>query len=140
MRCVTALLVLGLLGACSSGDGSEAGGVEGAATERIEKLAEGQFGQVWEMIHPAQQKLIDRETYVRCATASLSGADFEVEEVTDSYEQEMVIPGTDTTVTVTNVTLRVSDGETADTQTQPFVDVDGEWRSILPDPAVFEDC
>jgi hypothetical protein len=104
--------------------------------DRLERFSKGQFGPDWDVLHPAQQALVDRDHYIACSQAA-GIPDFSVRAI-ESYHEPIEVPGTGLrpdSVAVT-VELTAQDG-TKSTLTPHAVDVDGGWRWIIGDPAAY---
>ena len=73
--------------------------------EVIERRAKGQNGPAWDLLVPAQQALIPRTKFLDCGDpdAAVEVKDVSVDE---TYDEEIVIPGTSVTVTSKAVTPR----------------------------------
>ena len=128
-----------LLAACGGGDDS--GGSAGdAVIQQMQQLSRGQMGRQWDDLHPAQQALIPRDHFVQCGGIEVN---IDGTKVIETYEEEVLIPGTDQRVQSTAVTVEMtfSSGEAKRTQTQTFHEilVDDEWRWIVADPAAYAD-
>jgi hypothetical protein len=103
----------------------------------------GQFGRMWDQLHPAQQAVIDRDTYVDCQEERTTAVDIEEIEVVETFEDEIAIAGTDERTQTTAVTVRVewSIGaqDFSGTETINLAAVDGEWRAFFSSE-LLEDC
>lgn len=99
-----------------------------------------QFGPEWDELHPLQQATVNRDLYMKCAVA----ADFpniSNVKVTDTYTEDVTIPGTTTNVLSTAVsvtyTLSSSGKSIDDKATYHEIAVDGHWRWVLRDTAPY---
>lgn len=99
-----------------------------------------QFGPEWDELHPLQQATVNRDLYMKCAVA----ADFPNVsniKVTDTYTEDIAIPGTTTKApsTAVSVTYTLSHGtdQRIDKATFHEIAVDGHWRWILSDPTPY---
>jgi hypothetical protein len=112
-----------LLANCGGSDGAGPGA---ALKKQIGWLTSGQYGRAWDQMHPAQQALMSREQYARCAGAR-SIPDFEVT-LKEIYDEEVQIPGTEEKVMSKAVTVELRYGGSRDTDTFHEFLVDGQWR------------
>lgn len=122
-----------------------AGGSDAAqAVERhFGYLSDGQYGRLWRELHPAQQQLLPKQNYERCA-AEVPSFEITDVEVTDTYPERITLPGTRRQVRSVAVTVRLTvvaaDGEQRDTDTFHEVKVDHRWRWVLKDdPTLYRD-
>jgi len=143
MRAAAAVLVVMLGVAACGGDGGgstattlsdkeRAAGAQSAVTEQLGLVTSRQFGLLWEQIHPAQQELIPKDLYVKCAKRYLSTADFETVRFTEAYAKVEPIAGTDESGDAIVVTVEVmpSTGGSEQLRYTEF-DIEGGWRMAL---------
>ena len=140
-----AALVVAVGGACG---GIEAGttdtgaSLDDAVREVFELRATEQNGKAWDLLVPEHQKMISRTQFVQCGDAT-SAATLESVDVEESYDEKIVIPGTDVTVTskaaVVKIVGTLMGRSVSDSATVHYVDVGGEWRWMLSEEAV-ADC
>ena len=127
---------------CLRRGGPDSDSAEGAALRQWDYIKKSQFGRSWEELHPAQQELIDRNDFMRCAeeASDESLVAFSDLEILETYEEDIPVPGTDLTVPSVAVTVEITNtilGITgADTLHE--IDVDGEWRWILSEPEAYQ--
>ncbi len=88
-----------------------------------------QYGPYWELLHPAQQRLISRAAFLDCWARSTG----EVGAITivDVYHDSVLLPGIGETP-ATSVTWREDLPSGEETFTRQVVRVDGRWRYVLP--------
>lgn len=140
-------------GDTGEGDGQDAetdpaptvgAGLEGSAGDAVLALMDmvdkGQWGREWEHLHPEQQAFISKELYQSCGEAS-DIPNIDDVSVVETYEEEITIPGTETTVSSTAVTvsLQFSQGtEMLETEDTFHVsELDGRWRWFLGDAETY---
>jgi hypothetical protein len=92
----------------------------------------GQYGRVWDRLHPAHQRHISRDRYIDCASRTLPSFEVERWKVLETYPEKVRIPGTRLRVWTTAVTIRAtleSGGrDVTDTVTLHAILVNGKWR------------
>jgi hypothetical protein len=135
MRLIAVLAVVFLLG-CSGAADSASEPPSGTQTpeEALESFlaaqASGQYGKVWDQLHPAQKKLVTRQQYEECGRRMPTFV-FDHYEAQEPYRETVTIPGTSEEVEAEAVTYRaLVDGEPY-TSTNHMVQVDGAWVGYL---------
>lgn len=129
-------------GSGSSTDGATTGSAApkeraGDAVKRqLGQVDKGQFGPEWDELHPAQQALVPRDLYIQCAhQAGLPQID--KIKVTDTYDEEVIIPGTGLKApsTAVSVTYTLHQGAQSLDSKATFHEfaVNGKWRWMLSD-------
>lgn len=129
---LTLTAVLVLLAGCG-GEGDEA--VDSTDAEARQFIVEdskqlflGQHGRRYDTLHPAQQALVDRATFVECLGRE-AGAGGEVDvTVLESYETTETIPGTDIEADGLAVTVTISAQGQEGSTTRHAFQVGGQWR------------
>jgi hypothetical protein len=99
----------------------------------------GQYGRVWDTLHPFHQSVVSRSRFVDCQSRDSNSGTYTLDktEVLDQYDEPVRIPGQPKDVPSRAVTMRltISGGDLAKpqtlTQTAHAVAVDGQWRWIL---------
>ena len=89
------------------------------------------------MLHPAQQALVSKDDFTECS-AMQGAVDLEVVSIKDEYEETRTLPGTDLQVETVALTVELRSGMQTDTTTMHLMNVDGEWRWAVSDPAGFD--
>lgn len=111
---------------------------------QFELLLTGQAGRLYKLLHPAQQAIIDRDEYIRCASTQVAGLELKGFEVQDVYKQRVTIPGTNVNAKGYAVVVRstVSNGlmEQTDTDTFHEFKTPKGWRFAVDDPTRATDC
>ena len=101
---------------------------------QFDYINKGQWGREWDELHPAQQELVPRDLFIQCAPA---GLEVQVTDVLETYEEDVVIDGTDQSVRATALTVEFKSGQdplaNSDIDTFHEVVVAGEWRWIMAD-------
>lgn len=133
MKWVALVFVVGLVVSGCGGDddtGSDAGEF---AQDTVERMMRGQWGPVWEDMHPGQQEFIDRDLYIQCQSeTTFPSMEISVDEV---YEDSLDVARVGDTNSQA-VTLELKRGDDAQFMTVNIVDVDGEWKWITSEDAV----
>jgi hypothetical protein len=99
----------------------------------LQLLSDGDAGALWDELHPAQQAIVPRDLYIRCASEQsieLSN----IKALRERAEPSLAIDGTNLTVPATAVTVEFTFAGTKQTETFHEVDVEGRWRWVLSDP------
>lgn len=127
-----AATVLALAGCGGGGGGS---GAEDALERQIGYLSDGQYGRLYDELHPAQQKLIDEDAFVRCYDEVAGGVSITGFDVKDTYPEKVRIPGTtlkaDSVAVTVAIKAKIGEAPGEDTRTFHEFDVDGDWRFTL---------
>jgi hypothetical protein len=109
-----------------------------ALRRQFDLQSSGQYALLWDELHPAQQALVSRENYVLCAQKGSSVAE-EIDSVKDTYDEEILIPGTTLTVPSRAIKVTLDFGGQKDPTTYHEVNADGTWRWVLASPADLAD-
>lgn len=140
MRTLAALTFLVTLTACGDYGPDEPAGLEDFIEQQFDREAKGQFGRLYDSLHPLQQDVIDRNDFDLCSRQGEAFPDLDSVQLVETYEEAVAIPGTDETLDTTAATVRLEvDGE-SDTSTFHYVEVDGDWRWFVADPEAYTDC
>jgi hypothetical protein len=148
MKLVIALVVVALAAGCGgNGDNGDKASPTtntpeqdaGAFMKELqERSLRGQYGRVWESLHPAHQAIVTRDRFATCeGDEDGVGATRITVKVVETYEEPWRIKGTDEMVDSTAVTLRYSysnplTGKPAEEHdTTHAIPVGGEWKWIL---------
>ena len=127
------LIGIVLVAACSSGIGIGANSPGDGATRQLEFAAAGQWTEVWNELHPQQQRAVSLEAFLACHDRDAQPA--ENIEIDDERKQKLEVPEIGT-VTSYEVTLTYdTDGQSA-TYTTREISVDNEWRWVLDQVAI----
>lgn len=125
-----------LLAGAACGGGDDGPGRETASdaiVRQLKLLSDGDAGALWDELHPAQQAIVPRDLYIRCADEqSIELSD--IKALRERAEPSLAIAGTNLTVPATAVTVEFTFAGTKQTETFHEVDVDGRWRWVLSDP------
>lgn len=149
MKKLLVLLIIGLA-ACggSSGGGSSTpastsinGAAEQAWEEQLNQYINGQFNQLYQTLHPTQQRLVSEETYVACVQEHPLPADTTFTLI-DQFEEEIQLPGTIEVWPTVAFTATVESDSSGESMNRTFhvINVDGQWRWMSSDLTVFEGC
>ena len=133
MRWFSLILILLPLVGCGGDDEDTSDGAGDTAAEQFEMFFDGQFGRVWDQLHPAHQEVVPRDLYVECSSQqTFPDMEIGVEEV---YEETMDVARVGPIDTMA-VTLNFTNNGNSQTITEQLVEVDGEWRWILEEEAL----
>ena len=98
----------------------------------LEYAGNDQRARRWASLHPAHQEIATRSAYVNCSEGGLSISSIEVIEV---FEESFPVPRlgeVQTTAVTVEVSVNVLGEERSERLTAHLVDVDDEWRWIIP--------
>lgn len=133
-----AVTVLILIAACGGGSSDESG-VEAAFLEHDQFEQDGQWGRLYDRLHPAHQELVDREDFMRCAQLEGTAPGYTVK-VVETFEEPVEVEGEGEVESVA-ITAEYRDGTETQRHTSHLVDVgDGDWRWLLNDISRYQDC
>lgn len=132
IRLTVALVLIVILAACGGGGDSDNGAGD-AAVNQYEMAIRDQWGRVWDELHPAQQAVVPRDLYDECQSQTRM-QDFDIS-VDETFEETIDVAELGE-VETTAVTLEFDNGETSQFVTSHLIEVDGEWKWILPSEAV----
>jgi hypothetical protein len=126
------IAIVFLVGACGGGDKDSAGDALRKLTDYADK---GQWGRMWDTLHPDQQKLVPRELFTECRSKTFNGARFRDVKVIETYEEDTDLPGVSQHVSSTAVTYEAKigrgDNPSASRQTSHQYRVGDTWRWAL---------
>ena len=134
-----AAVAIGLVAVGSCGAGKDTPEVA-AVRQQLALISDGQYAGHWAELHPEQQAIIPKADYVTCAQKRYGGVKVSVKKVTDDFDADITIPGTDVNAASKAVTVELRvDGATKGTATVTYHEilVDGTWRWTTSDPASF---
>lgn len=125
---LVAVVGIALVG-CGGDDGASQF-VKGSVTD----LATSNYAGAWDALHPAQQRVVPEDLFVRCGVEAEAKKDPTVDniEVLNSQKVKKDIPWVGQ-VEVTEVKIRMTQGETSREVFYDVVKVDGKWRWTLTD-------
>jgi hypothetical protein len=109
----------------------------------VRQIAGNHYARAWKSLAPVQKRLVPKDEYVRCESASPIPGRLTSLKVVRTFDEPVQIPGADATVTSTAVTFRLTITEPSLhdsvvlTHTVHAVPAAGRWAWILP-PARFE--
>ena len=140
MRRLVFLIAAGAV-AASSGGSAAAARTPGAADfikRVVRQLVSNDYEHAWLSLHPAQQRLVPQEDYVRCELQTPIAARLVWIKTIRVASQRFAVDGVAGRVAGKAVTLRIkladdaSGAEAVVTHTAHAVPVGGRWRWILP--------
>ena len=111
--------------ACGSGESAAAK----FEKQRYQELANAQYDQAWETLHPAQQAVVSKDAFVACGQKTTPDASTKIEVKSEKDEQLDVPQIGPSSVHSVAVTLRF--GDKLRTPTDNLIKVDGKWRWTL---------
>jgi len=139
VRAAIAAWVVLMLAAC--GGGGSAGGEAGDFMEDVYTArASGDYGMYYDKLHPSQQALVSRNTFVSCLNRSKrSGTTLKQVKILDTYDSDLEqqgIPQRQAEVVVVRVETERAGKTANDIQVAYAVKVDDGYRWLLgPDAA-----
>ena len=99
------------------------------------RIGHGQYGRVWNGLHPAHQQYISRDRYIDCADRLFPSFEVERWRVLDSYPEKAGLPGTNLRVNTTAVTIQYTlssrGRQQTETTTRHAIAYRGGWRWAL---------
>jgi hypothetical protein len=111
-----------------------------ALKRQLQLLSEEQLGELYDELHPEQQKLFTSDQF-RCQREALGRLEVTSVEIVDEYPDRIQIPGTGIEEDATAVSARVSvvglGGLQTGTDTFHQFAVDGKWTWTVPNPQDF---
>lgn len=116
--------VAALAVACGNSDSTESAG--DAVLRQLDFASKGQYGRMWEELHPAHQALVSRDRFDECAN-EIEVPDLRIVEVYDEPIDVYAIPEK----TSKAVTFSYKSGDGRSTETLHQVMVDGAWRWVF---------
>lgn len=107
-----------------------------------EQYTQGQYGRMWESLHPEHQAIVSKGEYDACQrSAARTGLRISDVQVEETYDETIDLPGTGKKVDALAVTwsavYELGDERVDSTETSHLIDVGGQWRWLMADPA---DC
>jgi hypothetical protein len=112
--------------------------------ELTERSLRGQYGRVWETLHPSHQAVVSRDRFDGCERGDGGGEGTTINvDVVETYEEPVAVPGTDERPNSTAVTLRfaydnpLTGKRVEEHQTLHAILVNGDWKWILA-PKTFQ--
>lgn len=128
MKTVAVIALASLLVACGGGDDDSDDGAARFAVSTTEQARKGQSGQRYDDLHPAQQRVVDRDLFMECTADDFFPA--ENIEATDTYEEAITIAEAGAVMT-TAVTIEYDIGDRSDAFTMHVQNLDGHWKWFL---------
>lgn len=120
--------VVVVLAACGGGDD----GASQSVKDRIIELSTSNYAAAWDALHPAQQRVVPKDLFIRCGTdaEAKKTPDVDEVEVLSSKKVKKDIPWVGD-VDATEVKIRMTQGEDSREVFYDVVKVDGTWRWTL---------
>ncbi|HEV3479461.1 MAG TPA: hypothetical protein VG144_08430 [Gaiellaceae bacterium] len=135
-RVLTALLLLAVLAAGCALSEDEADHDAGAAVKDVlEREYVGDYGTVWDRLHPRHQRLVTREEYDECRRGIDVVGTLETVLILDVRDEPLTVYGLRPRTPSKAVKVRVSTDESEYTATYHVVRVADGWRWVLSNRA-----
>ncbi len=128
------VLLLAIIAVALAGCGGGDGGAAQSVKDRVTELSTSNYAGAWAALHPAQQRVVPEDLFVRCGVEAEAKKDPAVDriEVLSSKKVEKDIPWVGQ-VKATEVKIRMTQGEDSREAFYDVVKVDGDWRWTLTD-------
>ncbi len=127
------VLLVATVAVTLAGCGGDDGAAE-AVEDRLVELGSSNYAGAWEGLHPAQQRVVSRDLFVRCGVEAEAEKDPTIDDIeileTDKVKKDIPWVGE---VDVTEIKVRMTQGESSREAFYDMVKVDGEWRWTLTD-------
>ena len=134
-RVVIAALLVAVASGCALSEDS-ADREAGAAVKRvIEQEYGGDYGTVWDDLHPRHQRLVTRSEYEECRRGIDVIGTLESVLILDVRDEPQTVYGLPPRTPAKAVEVRVATDETEFTATYHMVRVGDRWRWVLSDSA-----
>jgi hypothetical protein len=134
-RMVIAAVVLAATAGCALSEDS-ADHDAGAAVKRVvEEEYGGEYGPVWDDLHPRHQRFVSRDEYEECRRGIDVVGTLESVLILDVRDAPLTVYGLPSRTPAKAVEVRVSTDETEFTATYHVVLVGDRWRWVLNDRA-----
>jgi hypothetical protein len=134
-RIIVATLLAVLAGGCALSEGSTDHEAGGAVKRVLEHEYVGDYGGVWEDLHPRHQRLVTREEYEDCRRAIDVAGKLESVLILDVRDAPLMIYGLPPRTPAKAVEVRVATDESEYTATYHVVRVGDRWRWVLSERA-----
>src|SRR5262245_43632418 len=134
-RILLATLLVAVSAGCTLSENEQDRTAGVAVKEVIEQEYVGDYGTVWDSLHPRHQRLVTRQEYEDCRrTIDVSGT-IESVLILDVRDQPLTVYGLPPRTPSKAVRVRVTPDEGAYTATYHVVRVGDRWRWVLSDKA-----
>ena len=135
VRLVTVLLFLALAAGCVLNE-DEADHEAGTAVKDVlEREYVGEYGTVWDSLHPRHQRFVTREEYEECRRGIDVRGTLETVLILDVQDEPLTVYGLRPRTPSKAVEVRVTTDETEYTATYHVVPMGEAWRWVLTDRA-----
>jgi hypothetical protein len=128
-----------LVAAVACGGGGDTPEVA-ALKRQVRLLADGHYDQLWEQLHPAQQAIIPKDAYVRCAGRAAAGRTVKIDKVDGEKDETVTVPGTSVTAASKAITVELVVDNQLGPETYHEILVDGTWRFFVTDLQAATSC
>ena len=135
LRLVTVLLLLALAPGCALNE-DEADHEAGTAVKNVlEREYVGDYGTVWDRLHPRHQRFVTREEYEECRRGIDVAGTLETVLILDVQDEPLNVYGLRPRTPSKAVEVRVTTDENEYTATYHVVPMREDWRWVLSDRA-----
>jgi hypothetical protein len=121
--------------ACAVSENEEDQEAGSAVKEVLEREYVGEYGTVWDTLHPRHQRLVSREQYEECRQEIDVTGTIESVLILDIRDKPLTIYGLPPGTPSKEVEVRVTTDESEYTATYHAVRVGDSWRWVLTDRA-----
>jgi hypothetical protein len=133
---IFAFLVLGLLvSGCALNENTQDHEAGTAVKNVLEHEYTGDYGTVWDSLHPRHQRLVTREEYEKCRRGIDVEGTIESVLILDVRDEPLVVYGLRPRTASKAVKVRVTTDESEYTASYHVVRVGDRWRWVLADRA-----
>ena len=134
-RVLTALLVAALAAGCALSENEQDREASAAVKEVLEREYVGDYGTVWDSLHPRHQRLVTRKEYEDCRRGIDVVGTIESVLILDVRDEPLTVYGLRPRTPSKAVKVRVTTDENEYTATFHVVRVRDRWRWVLTDAA-----
>jgi hypothetical protein len=135
VRIALAALFFASVAGCALSDDTTEHDAGAAAKQVVEGEYVGDYGPVWDDLHPRHQRLVSRTEYEECRRSIDVVGTLESVLILDVHDAPLTVFGLPSRTPAKAVEVRVSTDETQFTATYHVVRVGDRWRWVLNDRA-----
>jgi hypothetical protein len=134
-RILTVVLLAALAAGCALDENEEDHAAGAAVKDVLEREYVGDYGTVWDNLHPRHQRLVTREEYEECRRGIDVVGTIESVLILDVRDEPLTLYGLRPRTPSKEVDVRVTTDESEYTASYHVVRVGDRWRWVLSDPA-----
>jgi hypothetical protein len=134
-RTLTVVLLAALVAGCALDENEEDHAAGAAMKEVLEREYVGDYGTVWDSLHPRHQRLVTREEYEECRRGIDVEGTVESVLILDVRDEPLTVYGLRARTPSKEVDVRVTTDESEYTASYHVVRVGERWRWVLSDRA-----